>query len=241
MNREEFLRQLEGLLADIPEEEKREALDYYNNYFDDAGPEQESRVMEELGSPAKVAAMIKADLQGGGKDYGEFTERGYEDPRTREVSQVPGQYTKSRLRQRRQGKGPQNATTIILVVLLVIFVSPMVFGIGGAAIGLIAGIFGVLLALVLALPCAMIGVSAAGVGLVAVGIRLCFTSPAVGLAVMGTGFFLIALGMLIFLAIEMLASRLLPWLFHKLTDLWHRLFNRKAAGNGAPKEKQGGV
>ena len=31
MNREEFLRQLERLLYDIPESERREAMEYYQN------------------------------------------------------------------------------------------------------------------------------------------------------------------------------------------------------------------
>ena len=60
MNREEFMRQLERLLQDISESERREALEYYNSYFDDAGEENESRVIQELGSPGKVAAIIKA-------------------------------------------------------------------------------------------------------------------------------------------------------------------------------------
>ena len=35
MSREEFMRQLEALLTDISEEEKREALSYYRSYFED--------------------------------------------------------------------------------------------------------------------------------------------------------------------------------------------------------------
>ena len=37
MNRKEFMRQLELLLSDISEDERREALDYYESYFDEAG------------------------------------------------------------------------------------------------------------------------------------------------------------------------------------------------------------
>ena len=55
MNRIGFLRQLEELLRDIPDNERREAMEYYRNYFDDAGPENEQKIIEELGSPAKVA------------------------------------------------------------------------------------------------------------------------------------------------------------------------------------------
>ena len=40
MNKESFLKQLEYLLSDLPEEEKRDALDYYRDYLEDAGSEE---------------------------------------------------------------------------------------------------------------------------------------------------------------------------------------------------------
>ena len=63
MDRKQFMRQLEALLSDIPGEERREALEYYESYFDEAGEDREAEVIKELGSPGKVAAIIKADLQ----------------------------------------------------------------------------------------------------------------------------------------------------------------------------------
>ena len=81
MNRAEFMRQLEHLLRNISESERQEALDYYNSYFDDAGAENESKVIQELGSPGKVAAIIKADLAGSAKEYAEYTDQGYQDSR----------------------------------------------------------------------------------------------------------------------------------------------------------------
>lgn len=81
MNRIEFMTELAALLQDVPEEERRDAMKYYNDYFDDAGEENEPQVVEELESPAKVAATIKADLEGSSKGHGEFTEKGYRDAR----------------------------------------------------------------------------------------------------------------------------------------------------------------
>ncbi|MCI9423333.1 DUF1700 domain-containing protein [Sporofaciens musculi] len=81
MNRIEFMTELAALLQDVPEEERRDAMKYYNDYFDDAGEENESQVVEELESPAKVAATIKADLESSSKEHGEFTEKGYSDSR----------------------------------------------------------------------------------------------------------------------------------------------------------------
>ena len=79
MMKEDFLRELEYMLQDVDEEEKEEALQYFRDYLEDAGPEEEASVLNELGSPARVAAMIKAGLSG--TDQGEFSENGYGDPR----------------------------------------------------------------------------------------------------------------------------------------------------------------
>ena len=46
MNRWEFMRQLEKLLSDISPNEREEALQYYNDYFNDAGMENEQEVMK---------------------------------------------------------------------------------------------------------------------------------------------------------------------------------------------------
>lgn len=78
MNRKDFMRQLEMLLSDITSNERNEAIQFYNDYFDDAGAENEQAVIKALGSPAKVAASIKSDLMGNAV-AGEFTETGYKD------------------------------------------------------------------------------------------------------------------------------------------------------------------
>ena len=94
MDGAQFMRELENLLADIPETERREALEFYENYFDDAGSENEASVIRELGSPQKVAAIIKGELKGsaGQYEYGEYTEHGYEEPRMKEAGQMPEKY-----------------------------------------------------------------------------------------------------------------------------------------------------
>ncbi len=55
------MQELEKLLADLSETERQDALDFYNSYFDDAGAEDELWVLRELGSPEKVAAIIKGE------------------------------------------------------------------------------------------------------------------------------------------------------------------------------------
>ena len=62
MNRADFMKQLESLLTGIAPTEREEAIQYYNDYFDDAGTENEQEVIEALGNPARVAENIKRDL-----------------------------------------------------------------------------------------------------------------------------------------------------------------------------------
>ena len=83
MNKNQFLEQLEKLLADLPEEERIEAIAWYHDYFDDAGEENEAEIIAQLRSPEDVARNIKANLKGNAQ--GGFTEAGYESFTGREV------------------------------------------------------------------------------------------------------------------------------------------------------------
>lgn len=58
MTRQEYMQQLAALLTAMPEAERRDALDYYEEYFDAAGPEKEAHTIQELGSPQNVAEKI---------------------------------------------------------------------------------------------------------------------------------------------------------------------------------------
>ena len=64
MNRTEYMRELDALLHGISKEEREEAMQYYNDYFDDAGSENEEKVIEELGSPAKLWRVRRARISG---------------------------------------------------------------------------------------------------------------------------------------------------------------------------------
>ncbi len=63
MNKEIFLRDLRRFLSDLPQEEREQAMKYYEDYFEDAGPDKEWQVIEELGSPVDIARQIKSTGQ----------------------------------------------------------------------------------------------------------------------------------------------------------------------------------
>lgn len=61
MNKQEYLTALNKELKKMPEEERKNALQYYIEYFDDAGVENCERVIIELGRPKDVANQILSD------------------------------------------------------------------------------------------------------------------------------------------------------------------------------------
>jgi len=61
MNKSEYMAELSAQLSSIDAHERSEAIAFYNEYFEEAGIENEQTVIKELGSPAQVAAQIKAD------------------------------------------------------------------------------------------------------------------------------------------------------------------------------------
>ena len=58
MTRNEYLGALREELRSLPVQEQEDALRYYEEYFDDAGPENEQQVIAELGSPEALARNI---------------------------------------------------------------------------------------------------------------------------------------------------------------------------------------
>lgn len=87
MGRKEFMEQLAALLGDISPQEREEALDYYERYFDEAGDDLQQAI-DHLGSPQKVAQDIKSGLKG---EYF-YTENGAESAASDTESKTPAFY-----------------------------------------------------------------------------------------------------------------------------------------------------
>lgn len=62
MNKEEFLRALEGNLSKLPVEERQSAMEYYKEYLDEAGNENEAEAIKRLGNPVQLAKQLMADF-----------------------------------------------------------------------------------------------------------------------------------------------------------------------------------
>lgn len=255
MNRKQFMEQLERLLSDISEAERQEALEYYEGYFDDAGPENEGEVIRELGNPGKVAAIIKADLQENSEDYGEYTETGYQDTRVKENGEMPDQYTEITVRgngqeedphdtestgsaenrrQRRAERGyhaekKQNKPGIILALIVLVFAAPLIKGLFGGAMGIL-----VTLAL---LPFLLTFFAGAGsvvlvigaVACIAAGIAMVVSLPSAGILTIGIGCLIMAIGLLLLALTVWFTGKILPAILRKFTGFCSNLLNGRKA------------
>lgn len=237
MNRQEFIRRLRHFLGDLPEEEREEAIQYYEDYFEDAGLENEEKVLRELGSPEKVALMIREGVRGE-QTGAEYAETGYHETRY-DDRKMPTDYTRVRsgknARYHEDFRGEQKPWTskrlkvILIILILCVGFSTVVPVIGGIILGVIGGIvglFGIFFAFILVAFCIVIG----GVGLLSVGIPLLISATSEGLFITGIGFILLALGILGMVFSIRLCKVMVPAIFRGLVNIVRRLLLIGKAG-----------
>lgn len=222
MDRAEYIKKLEYLLQDISEEERKEAIEFYENYFDEAGEENEQKIIEELGEAEKVAAIIKAGLNGqfeenmsSGNDgfYNQDYQRNYEVIETK-------QERKNRLKEKWDTLGKRDRT--ILIVLFIIAILPISVGLFGGALGVSLSIVAVILGILLAPWLCAIALGVVGVASIVIGVIECFTH-------LGAGFIYIGIGCII-VSIAELFKKGASWLYkdvfipglNKFVDAFHK-------------------
>jgi len=207
MNRKQFLYELEQLLKDIPDSERAEAIQYYNDYFYDAGAENEAQVIEELESPEQVAKTIREGMSENG---GEYTENGYKDTRFQNCQEVSPEYQKQEKEKGSQKKGNPDMWKFLCVVLLCILLCPIVLPLGAALLAVmfavIIGVFGIGIGAV----AAGIALPIAGIAVIGYGIYKLFLFPAAGITLSGIGCLILAVGILVCLLVLWIFSKVLP-------------------------------
>ncbi|MGT2800177.1 DUF1700 domain-containing protein [Streptococcus marmotae] len=62
MTRNDYITQLQKYLKRLPAEDYQDAMEHFNEYFDEAGLENEAQVIAELGSPKQAAREILNQL-----------------------------------------------------------------------------------------------------------------------------------------------------------------------------------
>lgn len=157
MNKQQFMNQLAAELRKLPREEIQAAMQYYSEYFDEAGPENEQQVIRELGSPGKIATQIKADYA--------VKQLDIENGR---------QTTKS---------GLTAALWVILGIFAAPIALPLAIALGAVAIALFVTIFAIAVTIIVCLGAACL----TGIAMIIAGICGLFSSGAAGIMLIGIG------------------------------------------------------
>ncbi len=228
MNRVEFMAELERLLADLPEDERQAAVQYYADYFADAGAENEAEVIRELGSPEKTAESIKADYYGRTFDESRFEHKDYMEKYGQQASgqQTSGQQQAGPAGASVEGKKPwtSRGLKILLIVLIAIVVWPVSLGLICAVVGILAAVVCLFAGLVIAAVCVMI---AGGVTAVT-GLLMSVAYPPAALMTTGIGLLLFVLGLIATVGTVKLCMIVYPAMLRGFVELCRRPIHGKA-------------
>lgn len=252
MNRKQFMEELRQLLTGISEEERVEALQYYEDYFDDAGAENEQQVIEELGTPQKVASTICLNLEPGSEQNGEFTESGFQDERFEEKATPAARSSRTKegdtysyneafgeqdyhssYDNMGQGQKPWTSKTlkIILIIAIILVGAPVVIPVG---IGIVAAVLGLVIAayaVFAGLVVASVGIGIAGITVAVLGIVAAVGFPS-AIIMIGVGLILLAIGLVATAATVRLCIVMYPAIFRIFVNICRWPFYRgKAVGS----------
>lgn len=195
MSKKEFLDKVEYLLRDIPREEREEAMQYYRSYFEDAGIEKEQSIIEELGSPEKVADAVKADFSSAPVVYEKKTFEG----KSKEEKSDTGKIWK-----------------VALIVVVIVAALPVIFTAGSFLFGILMSVFGAFIGIAVLLFLIL------GSSLVILfkGISLTAAATGLGLMLAGGGILGIVFSVVVFAGIIKIVVMLFPFLIRKLKQLY---------------------
>lgn len=240
MNRIEFMRELERLLSDISPSEREEALQYYNDYLNDAGEENEEEVITSWGTPEKVAATIKAGLSGG--EEGAFTENGYRDYeealqntlaewKSYEKEKENNEESKQTIQNPPTVEKKRSISTWIVIILTCLICLPIVIPVG---IGFLATLFGILIALLAVIFSLFVTVAAValslfvvGIVFIGVGFAKMFVSPFGGTLLLAGGALSLGIGLLFIALTVWVVGKAIPAVIRFIVGIVTRLFHRK--------------
>lgn len=209
MNKYEFLSRLRNALSSVPREERDSAMSYYEEFFSDAGEDNEQAVIASLGSPEELAKSIINENE---NNFAE-TENVSETASTGGFTAPPtaGQQAK-------KWTGGQIALVVVLAILSVPIWGSVLAGIFAAIVGIFA---------------AMIGVVAAcgggAIGFLVCGILALFHDTASGLMMLGASFILIGLFPLVIIPMCKLFIKLIGICIKGIGALINKITGRREA------------
>lgn len=255
MSRIEFMSELEKLLLDVPLEERLEALKFYEDFFEDGGPDKEEEILKELGTPEKVAKAIQLDLSGNPagileeeKKSGEQIElyqgaaQKAEEEEKEPVDGSRKNQEKIKEKDWREEKESQEGTgqweeykyeknrrqsRIIWIILLCIFGFPVIFPLMIAGLVMVIAVTAVIFGLFLGFFIPGIALTAAGVMVFLLGLGRLLVFPPDGLVMIGSGLILFGTGFVMAVFSIWLFIKVLPAFMKWVAEVIGRIFGGK--------------
>ena len=134
MTTEQYLHILQQELAALPYDEQKEALDYYRNYFDEAGEKNAQKVMAELGSPQKLGAYIRSNFScvPARKNNGEKADTSTDEAHS--ASAHRGYKYEYEYDKNARTPAKHNGANILLIILLLALTFPVWFSVFASGI-----------------------------------------------------------------------------------------------------------
>ena len=229
MNRIEYMTKLASLLQDIPEVERRDAMKYYNDYFDEAGEENEEQVIREFGAPEEVAENIKADLKGKTEDItGSQQEQSSSQYQTQEQQKQKSDQSSEYQYGMSEKKKNDRIWEIVLIVILAIIIGPVLIPLVGGILAAGLAIVLTVIVGVIAMVIAGVAIAIAGIALVISGLIILLPQTAAGLALIGSGLMILVIGVIATVGFGKLCAFIWGGIVKGISFLWRKIFHRKA-------------
>ena len=213
MNRKEFLSRLRAALCSLPEEERESAVKYYEEYFDEGGPEREQEILRELGSPEDIAQGILQDYAGNNPQWAAI----------HYAKSVPSPASPP-------AKSKFPVWGIVLICLLL---SPLLIPLGLVGLAIILGSFGAIfglfigcIALMAAFAITALAVLVAGLFIAFSGLGMALAAPSAALLCVGIGLLLIGGSLLGIVAAIWLIVTCIPTLIRWIGNLCRLPFRK---------------
>lgn len=239
MDRYQFMRELEYLLSDISDEEKREALSFYENYFDEAGVSHEQEVIRELGDPSRVAAIIKDGLKGRFDDGIHVGNEGFSNDDYQKNYEVIDADVKEKKKEKKESGNFRNRWNemesrdrLILVVIAVfacVPVSAIFFGVFGGLFGFGFSLLSIFLVLIFGLWIITFVLHIIAIVLFVIGVIHLFTLPGAGLIYMGIGCIVMAIGSIFGKMAAWFFKDCIPGVTNAIVDGLGKIFHPRGA------------
>jgi len=201
MNKNEYLQELRNGLGAFSKDERDSAIAYYEEFFEEAGFENEEAVIASLGNPKALAESI---LKESGVNSSNSVPPVFTPPMTPLAEKSS------------YNSGSSNSLFIILIILSF----PL-------WIGFVAGAFGILVAVITTAFALMVSFSVASAVLLGVGFISLFFSPPVGIVLIGVGLVVLGLTILFVFPIFRIFIAVCNEAFKGIGKIFKSIFGRK--------------